>query len=780
MPSRSRTFRNSGSLEIVEQDCPLDYGVGLPVRRMALVDSSAPPAPDGETYFSETLQRSTPDGRRLKRPKKVPGAGPRVVAFADWSLTPDWLTIHYVATRRDQRGRGHMTSLLDDLIARHGHEAQFLNFGLVVSPSVWRYVEKLKLRREWDGKVRAKLRNPRGNMDERRRRAERRAAAGGSVDDEARLLAERVRAGELTMDRVEAAASLGHPAARMLAPVSLAELPEPHGQWRSFADSFVRQFPLECALLMIDMERAMLHWVRWYTHDTTNPDTEGVDHQRCLDAAHMSMNAGTCPRSGFLPGEITVWNAIYDEMRRALLEGRRPRNDIDIPPDVDDSGGLWGHWDLFNAAWAVEEIADRGLETFAREESSGPHWKKFRETLTLFHAWNDDDHGLPIEGRPAWIAQRLAYLILHPQASAARMNPRANMDEDRRGLERRARSTGAPDDAFRADVAAERSDGQARRVNELVRYAVWRVGEVMRPRDPMAWERARGPVTSKAIASMLLDACRLEDATAARKKPTDRAKRKKPRGAGSEFRGSSITTSVAIEDFQQRRPCVEERHEEPCVYDGCAACEEECIDPEEGGGCPRYRQKVAAAFAFARDQQIALGIKATSTDHWGLIASPRSWVDSSANPFEVVFGHQFDSWPLWATLLGITPSLAQYEEDLFDTDDVRVWDNGGRTADRYTILMQGRPSDEDDNPSYLTITSSRNPTNPQGVWLMSTDASVDVDDDETNGPELDPWTELLPQDVRNAIWEERGRSIVRLSREVAERWARLTLAGYFD
>lgn len=511
MASRSPAFRN-GPEEIVEQESPLDYH-GVQVRRLALVDPSAPPAPAGETYFAETqrLAKYGPTGRQLKKPRveRTPGAAPGVVAFADWSVTPDWLTIHYVTSRSDQRGRGHMTKLLDELIARHGHEANYINFGEVHSDSVWRYIEKLKRHREWDGKVRAKIRNP-----------------------------------------------------------------------------------------------------------------------------------------------------------------------------------------------------------------------------------------------------------------------RPNMDESRRGLERRARSTGAPDDLLRHDVASERADGQARRVEELVRYAVWRVGEVMRPRDPGAWERAGGPVTSKAIAALILDAIRLDDA--------GKAKRAKTKKSG--HRGSAITTSVAIEDFQQRRPCVEERHEEPCVYDGCRDCLDNCIDPEEGGGAPRYRQKVAAAFAFARDAEVALGIKATVTDQHGLISGPRSWVDSSSNPFEVVFGHQFEHWPLWVTLMGLTPSLAIWEEDLVDTDDVRVWDNGGRTADRFMILMQGQtPRDaEDGEPFHLTISSNRQPTNPQGIWMIDTDAAIDLDDTDVIGHELEPWQELLPRDVRDAIWDTRGRSIVRLPRELAERWARLTLGGHFD
>jgi hypothetical protein len=54
--------------------------------------------------------------------------------------------------------------------------------------------------------------------DERRREAERRAATG-SIEDEARLLVERVRSGELTQERQALAAYCGHEPARVAAGV---------------------------------------------------------------------------------------------------------------------------------------------------------------------------------------------------------------------------------------------------------------------------------------------------------------------------------------------------------------------------------------------------------------------------------------------------------------------------------------------------------------------------------------------------------------------------------
>lgn len=270
----------------------------------------------------------------------------------------------------------------------------------------------------------------RRNSDERRRGAERRAAAGGSAVDDARVLTERLRAGDLSVERLEAAASLGHPAARMLAPVPTVGIPDGY----EFAIPFVTRFPLECVLLMIDMERAMLPMVRWYTHDPRTANEENIDNDRCTDSSHIGMEPGTCPRSRFLPHEIAAWSAVYDDLRLALLEGRLPREDV-IQPE-------WSHWDLFAAAWAVRDIAQHGIGEWSRTEASGEGegFPMFSEALTLFHFWDGDP---PVESRPAWIAQRLSDLILHPPASQARPNP----DEERREIERRSSSSGSQDDA---------------------------------------------------------------------------------------------------------------------------------------------------------------------------------------------------------------------------------------------------------------------------------------------------------------------------------------------
>ena len=331
---------------------------------------------------------------------------------------------------------------------------------------------------------------------------------------------------------------------------------------------------------------------------------------------------------------------------------------------------------------------------------------------------------------------------------------RRNGDEELRRRQRRAKTTSDQEDLLQAAIAAERADGQAARVQRLVHYAVWRVGEVMRPRDPAAWEREGGEVTPKVIASLILSATRLDSA--------------------SPGRGSALNTSAVIEDFRQRRMCVEEHHDEPCVYDDCDACQD-CVPPEEGGGAPVYRQKVAAAFAFARPDEVAIGIMATVTNDGGLVSAPRSWTQSTTNPFRVAFGDDFRHWPLWDQVARRAVSLKGYEEELTDVDDVRVWDNFGRTADRFTILMQG---ETDGEPFYFSILSNASPSHPgRGIWMRESEPHDPVD---AEGAQLEPWQELLPTDVLNAIWEERGRSIVRVPRELAERWAVLARGNYWS
>lgn len=202
----------------VETESPLDYHGHHPTR-LALIDESIGAPKSAETYFADTQKtiRYAPSGRQLKKPKieTVPGAGPGVVGFVDFDVDPTWLTIHFMSVRQDQRGHGYMAKLLDELLTRHGG-AQFINFGDVHSDKVWKYVERLRSRSEFDGRVRAKIRNP---SDEWRRARDRdRLLAGYSLEERVRALTDKVRTGEIDENEVRLYARMGDPVCRGVMP----------------------------------------------------------------------------------------------------------------------------------------------------------------------------------------------------------------------------------------------------------------------------------------------------------------------------------------------------------------------------------------------------------------------------------------------------------------------------------------------------------------------------------------------------------------------------------
>lgn len=351
-----------------------------------------------------------------------------------------------------------------------------------------------------------------------------------------------------------------------------------------------------------------------------------------------------------------------------------------------------------------------------------------------------------------------------------------NPDETRRDTERSARASGDPESAFRAAVRAERGDGLATRVDRFVEWSLWRSGEVFRPQNPGAW--AHEPhLDRKKIAELVLSVAKLEHGLEEQAaipgvpapgywRPTDDSI-------------TAVETSIYVEEFQQIRPCVEERHDEdPCTYDLCAPCLEDCVPPEEGGGCLPYNHKVAAAFVVSNGEEMVLGIKAAPTFFGANAPTDTRMMDD-------VFGH----W--WGTggqsrlrRLTRAMTLDQHDEALndgleFQAGTVQVWDNGGRTADRFFILMEGEKpsasgSDESD-PDYLVISSSRHPSHPQGIWITH-----EFGDHEPDAVALEPWTELVPPDVLDAIWSTRGSPLLRESNEVIVRWALLVLGGFFD
>jgi len=135
-------------LTFIESVSPLDYDNVLTPARLALIDSQIRPPKAGETYFADSTISTT-----KSRKEFIVGAGPDVASFVDFTQSPQWLTIHYLITRKDQRGRGHMRRLLDELLARHGDESKFISFGKVFSTSAEKYIAKLERTEKYAGRV---------------------------------------------------------------------------------------------------------------------------------------------------------------------------------------------------------------------------------------------------------------------------------------------------------------------------------------------------------------------------------------------------------------------------------------------------------------------------------------------------------------------------------------------------------------------------------------------------------------------------------------------------
>lgn len=293
-------------------------------------------------------------------------------------------------------------------------------------------------------------------------------------------------------------------------------------------------------------------------------------------------------------------------------------------------------------------------------------------------------------------------------AYVLREEKRMNGDEDRRRRERRARETGSAADAFRAAVAAERVDGQARRLDRWVEYALWRMGEVVTPGDPMKFQRDPSitmyedelPAFSKAHVARLV----------------------------ARSRGGNVAVSGG----------------------------QWGIDPIGGWG---YTRVIVGAYSRERDGQVCLALKATPA----------------------VGGNRAFYRDLFPRLVGddvfaSAVSLDRYEEDAVDTDDVRVYDNGGETADRYTILLRGEVQEE---PFDLTIGANAHPDHPQGIW-MHVESSFDPDEPGHVGQELVPWTRLVSPGLFHTLWDYRGHAALKVPNEIAHRWVELVLGGYFS
>lgn len=306
------------------------------------------------------------------------------------------------------------------------------------------------------------------NADERRRGLERRAKSG-TIEDQARVLAERVRSGDLTQDRVDMAAALGDPVAKIVAPdaPAFSELAVSAGSVDEFSCFVARRFPRELVLLLLDAEEAMLPMVQWYTHDpiTTGEDTE--DEARCRDSSHVG-EPGTCPRHRLTPLELEAWRRLFRRERQRILHVVTPAGrtqsraerlaeilseDASLRPpqgEVNRYGLLpWEHWDIGNAFAAAAAFTALSPKEFGelicgkrRRRASSPWFmpNSASECLHLFlTAWSDDD--LPINRRPDWIRARLAQHILNAE-DAGLMKKNADRDRGDDALRKLRRAFG--------------------------------------------------------------------------------------------------------------------------------------------------------------------------------------------------------------------------------------------------------------------------------------------------------------------------------------------------
>lgn len=92
---------------------PLDYRTSLRARRVTLVDGAIPLPDPKEVYFAQGAVGFI-NGRKATVPAALPGAA----AFLDYSvdLASGGVFIHYVAVRRDLRGEGYGTRLVEHFL----------------------------------------------------------------------------------------------------------------------------------------------------------------------------------------------------------------------------------------------------------------------------------------------------------------------------------------------------------------------------------------------------------------------------------------------------------------------------------------------------------------------------------------------------------------------------------------------------------------------------------------------------------------------------------------
>lgn len=147
-----------------EGQSPLDYH-GTKPKRLSWLDPDAPGPLPSDVYYAETKRELRKKNRQPYSPKRyetIPGADPGTVAFLDYEVLGDGsIYIHFIHTRNDQRGKGHMRRLIDKFIEDHW-TAPEINFGEIHNQHVWKYFLEKKNAKDWKGPyLRGKIRrNP--------------------------------------------------------------------------------------------------------------------------------------------------------------------------------------------------------------------------------------------------------------------------------------------------------------------------------------------------------------------------------------------------------------------------------------------------------------------------------------------------------------------------------------------------------------------------------------------------------------------------------------------
>lgn len=227
----------------------------------------------------------------------------------------------------------------------------------------------------------------RRNSDERRRRLERSAS---TIEDQARVLGEKIRTGEIPWKRAKAAGALGHPVVLAMQPVTqLADAMEKDERglytpdaWHRFA-GFASNFPVEFVLTILDLEEAVHPYAWWDAHEAQN--CPGDDHA-----------PDECPLGSPQPEEIEAFRQRQEHFRKAL---------IDTGGDRSYKSGARRHDDLMNGLRFVKFVRAGGDLLKA-----DINWLA-DPFVTLTYHW--DNEAFPRSDRPAWVFERLRNYILN-------------------------------------------------------------------------------------------------------------------------------------------------------------------------------------------------------------------------------------------------------------------------------------------------------------------------------------------------------------------------------